>query len=140
MYSVRNLLFCKINVLKGAHGITVIDSVFDSFIGKVEPVLHKVHTQHGLNASCRTAALSTWVIRLDDVDLLIPRNDGIHRVQKLFTLCFTLTVGIFDIAESYLSHNHTILSRKHIILHLIILFYHIYGGWYLWRLIKSVLP
>ena len=117
---VRNLLFCKINVHKGAHGITVIDSVFDGFIGKIEPVLHKVHAQHGLNASCRTAALSTGVIRLDNVDPLIPRNDGIHHVQKLFTLCFALTVGIFNVTESHLGHNHTILSREHIILHLII--------------------
>lgn len=87
---------------------------------------HKVHAQHGLNASCRTAALSTGVIRLDNVDPLIPRNDGIHHVQKLFTLCFALTVGIFNVTESHLGHNHTILSREHIILHLIILFYHTY--------------
>lgn len=62
--SVRNLLSGrKVNPHKSFHGIAVIDSILDTFIGEVEPGLKHGHTEHLLNFYRLAPTLAVRVIR-----------------------------------------------------------------------------
>ena len=37
----------EVDLQEALHGVAVVNCILGSLIGKTEPVLHKVHTQHG---------------------------------------------------------------------------------------------
>ena len=59
--SVRNLLVEKVYFHKLAERIAVIDSVLNTFIGKIKPILKKIHSQHGFNSARRSAAFAARI-------------------------------------------------------------------------------
>ena len=96
--SIRDLFGEEIDMHKGSHGVAVIDGIFNADIRQVEPVLHQVHPEHGLDPSRRTAAFSRGIMFPDQVDPVIPGDNPIHGFQEFFPLGFSLAVGVFDIA------------------------------------------
>ena len=60
-----------------SHGIAVIDGFFHSFIGKIELVPHEIHTGKDSNIIRPTASLVVIIVRSDELDSLIPWNQGI---------------------------------------------------------------
>ena len=93
-YCVRNPFVKEIDLEKLSHGVAVIDSFFHSFIGQVEPVLHKIHAKHDLNIDWSAAALIVVIIRLDYSDPMTPWDDFIHGIKEFFSLGFPPTFGI----------------------------------------------
>lgn len=102
---IRNLFLIKIKMHEGSHGIAVIDRIFHCCIRKIEPALHEVHAEHGLDSSCRPAAFPGWIVGLDQSDPVFPGDHLIHRIKELLTAGFLLPSGVFNINESLLLHR-----------------------------------
>ena len=70
-----------------AHGQGVIESFFHRRIGKVEPVLEKVDTQHTLKTNRRASVSGLGVNRFDQGAQGRPRNYAFHLGQKRSATC-----------------------------------------------------
>ena len=64
--------------------MTVVNCIFDalSFIGQIEPVLHKVHAQHRLDAKRRASPFAGRVVRRYQGDPTSPRDNFIHVLTR----------------------------------------------------------
>ena len=104
----------KVDAEEFLHRITVIDSVLYACVRKVEPILHEIHAQHGFNANRLATAFAFWIDFFDDTDPLIPRDNLIHSVQKIFAFGAMATVRIFQIGKGgLLRHDiHSCVKSK----------------------------
>ncbi|MNZ84554.1 hypothetical protein D3C78_1033160 [compost metagenome] len=73
-------------------------------IAVAEPVLHKVHTQHGGQWIGRPSAFAPRVVRLDQCHHRLPRHDLIHLDQEALTPCLFALAGVLGIGEGQLLH------------------------------------
>ena len=90
-----------------AKGIAVIDAVFNALIRQREPALQEIHPQHFFDSIRRTTTLAAEIMRLDEVDPFVPRDDFIHDIQKLFPFRCSFPKAVFHIAEALLTHFAT---------------------------------
>ena len=86
--------------------MTVVNCIFDalSFIGQIEPVLHKVCTQHRLDAKRRASPFAGRVVRRYQGDPTSPRDNFIHVLKKCFSPGFSSTICASHINEAELGH------------------------------------
>ncbi|CAM2157632.1 hypothetical protein PT2222_420044 [Paraburkholderia tropica] len=80
---IRYGFAAQINAHKATQAGAVIQSLFASEVGQIEPVLHEVNPQHALQTNRRATVAAFRVIRFDYRTQFGPRNDGVHRVKKL---------------------------------------------------------
>ena len=99
------------SVIVSILAVTLISSVFCSFIGQIEPHLKQIHSQHLLNSLGRTTTFSAGIKGYDDPDPLTPWNDLIHYFKELLTLGLALPIAVLNIAERLLLH-----LRHHLLL------------------------
>ena len=92
------------------HGIAVIDGILDSLVRETESVLHKAHTQHCLKRDQFSAALFLDIVRCNECHPFVPRNDGVHGLQKGFTPCCSLAVCALHVGKGLLHHDVASLS------------------------------
>ena len=97
--SIRNLFTGKVEVHERPHGIAVIDCIFDSSIREVKPVLHKVHTEHGFNASYGASTLTRGIIGGNNIDPVIPGNHLIHGCKEFFALGYLFSMHVLYVSE-----------------------------------------
>ena len=97
--SIRNLFTGKVEVHERPHGIAVIDCIFDSSIREVKPVLHKVHTEHGFNASYGASTLTRGIIGRNNIDPVIPGNHLIHGCKEFFALGYLFSMHVLYVSE-----------------------------------------
>jgi hypothetical protein len=64
----------------------VVQRFFHGVVGQVEPVLQQVNAQHAFQTERRASIASLRVVRLDHRAQRCPRNDGIHRIEKVLAL------------------------------------------------------
>jgi hypothetical protein len=90
----------------------VIQGLFDSGIGQVEPVLDEVDSQHALNpdgtASC---SLRFWIKWLDGLSQFFPGNNGFHLLQELFLSGFLAVLLETGIRKGVLAHGNQLVFR-----------------------------
>lgn len=99
---VRDILRHEINAGELTHGIAVVDRVLGGRIGEVEPDLQQIHPQHPLDTHGRTPPLAAGVIRRNDADPLIPRDNLVHDFEELFPSRFLLPATVFNIRKGLL--------------------------------------
>jgi len=101
---VGYLLTHEIYFHKFTECITVINRVLYSLIGKIEPYLQQIHPEHCFYSFGRSAALAIGIIRAHIFYPLLPWDYFFHYVKKFFSLCCSLPITVFHIAECYLFH------------------------------------
>ena len=105
---IRNRFRHEVNACEFSHGIAVVNGVFSSRVGQVEPDLKQIHPQHFFNAHGRTATFSLGIVGFDNTNPLIPGNDLVHDFQKFLPLRFLFAEAVFDIRKCFLFlHRHT---------------------------------
>ena len=98
--SVGNLFVEKVYFHKLVERLAIVNGILNTFIGKVKPILKKIHSQHGFNPSHWSAMFAAWIKRRNDRYPFIPRNYFIHHFKKFFSLCFLLFVAVLSIGET----------------------------------------
>jgi hypothetical protein len=73
----------QIKAGKSLEGLTVVERVFQSFVGQAIPLLEKLHPQHPLQPEGRASAFAFGIERLNDGQPFRPRNDRFHAREKL---------------------------------------------------------
>jgi len=73
----------QVDAAKLAKGGYVVERLFAGLVGEVEPIGHKVHAQHTLQADRRAAVAGLGVMRFNQRTELAPRNQALHARQKL---------------------------------------------------------
>jgi hypothetical protein len=83
--AIRHALAAQVNPNKSPQCGAVQQRFLAGFIRQVEPVLHKVHSQHALQTNWRATALTLPIVRLDDLAQLRPWHDLLHRLKEHIT-------------------------------------------------------
>jgi hypothetical protein len=104
---VRRLFLQKIDAHKLPESIAVVNGILNAFVRQIEPALQQIHPQHLFDSLRWAAALAAEIMRLDEVDPLVPRDYFIHDVQKFFPLRCPFPHAVFHIAEALLTHSAT---------------------------------
>ena len=86
-----------------AHGIAVVDRVFQCFIREIVPGLKQIHPEHGLDPPRFATALVLVIVWLNHGHHFIPRCDRIHALKKFFPLRLPLALAVLYICEIRLS-------------------------------------
>jgi hypothetical protein len=93
-----------------AHGLAVVDGIFQAFVAQAVPLLKEVHPQHARHADGRAAhAAAAGVVRLDERDQRCPRHHLLHLAQKLLAPCLALLARVFQARKAGLLHASIIL-------------------------------
>jgi uncharacterized protein (DUF924 family) len=72
----------QVNAHKTAQAETVVQRLFAREVGEVEPVLHKMNSQHPLQRDRRSAVAAFRVLRLDNRGQFSPRHKPVHLIEK----------------------------------------------------------
>lgn len=99
---VRHALDGQIDTDEIAHGLAVIDGIFQCLVGKRIPLLQEVDPQHAFQASGRPTALACRVRKVgrrQRVDQPLPWNQGIHLHQEPLSAGDLLLVLVLSLGE-----------------------------------------
>ena len=99
---VGHALSRQINPGKALEGLTVVESVFEGFVGQAIPLLEEIHPQHPLQPDGRTPAFSLGIERLDDGQQFRPRKEGFHAREKLLAAGDLLFIGKLGLGKTRL--------------------------------------
>ena len=80
---VGHALGGQINAGKPLHRLTVVEGIFEGFVGQAIPLLEKIDPQHALQSDGRATAFALGIERGDDGQQFGPRNEGLHARAEL---------------------------------------------------------
>src|SRR5450432_1589786 len=102
---IRHALGTQINPRKTLERLTVVERVFEGFIGQAIPLLEEINPQHPLQADVRTSALALGIKGFDDGQQLRPRNHRVHAREKPFAAGSLLFGGKLGVGETRLMRH-----------------------------------
>jgi hypothetical protein len=108
---VGHALGSQINAGKAPQRLTVVECVFERFVGQAIPLLEEIHPQHPLRPDGRASALAFGIEGLDHGQQFGPRNDFLHPRKKLFAAGNLLLIGKLGLGETRLV-RHALEFRK----------------------------
>jgi hypothetical protein len=109
---VGHRLAAQINPGKRAHGLAVVDRVFQRLVSQRVPLLQKVEAQHPLDPDGRTPPLAQRIVRLDQGRQPRPRHHLFHFSEKLLPPRGLFLPGIFRLRKTHLLF-HAPLYQRH---------------------------
>src|SRR5450432_3323972 len=102
---IRHALGTQINPRKTLERLTVVERVFEGFIGQAIPLLEEINPQHPLQADGRTSAFALGIKGFDDGQQLRPRNHRVHAREKPFAAGSLLFGGKLGVGETRLMRH-----------------------------------
>ena len=67
---------------ESTHRLTVIDGVFQRFIGQAIPLLQEIQPEHPLHSHRRASASPGRIMRTENLQQLVPRHNLLHLREK----------------------------------------------------------
>jgi hypothetical protein len=96
-----------------AHGLAVVDRIFQPLVAQAVPLLQEVHPQHARHADGRAAhAATTGVVRFDERDQRRPRHHLLRLAQELLAPGLALLARLFQARKACLLHASIILGAS----------------------------
>jgi hypothetical protein len=80
---VRHALGGQINAGKSPQRLTVVEGIFEDFVGQAIPLLEEIDPQYALQPDGQASALAFGIERLDDRQQFGPWNNGLHAREEL---------------------------------------------------------
>ncbi len=80
---VGNGIDREVDPEEGAHGLAVVNGIFECFVGQPIPLLEEVKAQHAFKSDGWPASLAVWISGLDRSEKIIPRDDFLHGREEL---------------------------------------------------------
>ncbi len=105
---IRHALDGQVDTDEVAHGLAVVDGIFQRLVGKRIPLLQEVDPQHPLQADRWPASLACRVRevgRRQRLDQPLPRHQIIHLGQEAFPASDLLLVLVLSLGERDLLHR-----------------------------------
>src|SRR5450756_1971662 len=100
---IRDIFIEKVDAHKSAHGLTVLQGIFQHLIRERKPTLQQIHPQHDLNAFGGTSMLTCWVKGTNEFSPFLPGDNCFHLIEKHFPASPSLLVLELDIPKGLLS-------------------------------------
>lgn len=83
---IRDVLLKKVDSHESEHGIAVINGVFYTLVGQIEPALHQIHPQHSFNLNGWTAQFSGGLVRHNQRYPFVPWDNIVHSFRGILSV------------------------------------------------------
>src|SRR5450756_1106788 len=100
---IGNIFIEKVDAHKSAHGLAVVQGIFQHLVRQRKPTLQQIHPQHDLNAFGGTSMLAFWVKGDNEFSPFLPGDNCFHLIEKHFPASPSLLVLELDIPKGLLS-------------------------------------
>src|SRR5215472_9264342 len=105
---VRHDVLAQVDACEAPHRFTVVDRVLGCRVGKVEPLLQEVDSQHLLHAERLATRTCLGVVRLNPGDQALPGDHRVHlRKEPLAPGNLSLLVPSDRSERTLITHHHT---------------------------------
>ena len=110
---VGHVLAPQVDADELAHGLAVVQRVFQRLVGQRVPLLQEVHAQHARHADRRATDLAALgVVRLDQRFKPRPRHDRVHLGQEPLAPRLALLAGVLGTGKAGLLHGRIVADLR----------------------------
>lgn len=109
---IRHPLGRQINAGKPLQRLTVVEGVFQGFVGQAIPLLEKINPQYALQSDGRTSAFPLGIKRFDHRQQFRPRNEGFHAREELLAAGRLLLGGKLGLRKTRLMGHAQSLENQ----------------------------